>query len=462
MATEEAKFTVPVFVTDYLEGKGYSMPWTAMKSYIEEWGAWMSSCGSFYDYHEQDTDGRLYEVHRRSARPAKKVCKEWASLLMNEYTQVQCEDKTCNKWLSDFYESTNFWSLGQDLVMRSFGLGTGGWALWVDNETPKILVRRHGVNSVLPLSWDDDGVTECAFCSAATVRGKRVTQLQVHYIGDDGLYNIATVLFDENGERISGEGEIADLETGCPTPTFALVRPAIANTIVDGSPYGVSVFSDAIDAIEAVDLAYDAIFSEIDLGKMRVMISDVLLEVGDGKDGPVAIPFGKRDCTLFKKVSGNDEFMKEFAPSLRTEQQVSAYRTALQSLGDLTGFGISYFNIDDKGGIRTATEVSSDNSQLMRNIRMHENLLGDAIAQISRAVLHCARKYLDEDLPPEGCIKVNFDDSIIQDTAAEKAQDMAEVAAGLMKKWEWRVKWYGESDEEAKSAVAEEVTDMGY
>ena len=35
-------------------------------------------------------------------------------------------------------------------------------------------------------------------------------------------------------------------------------------------------------------------------------------------------------------------------------------------------------------------------------------------------------------------------DSIITDTAAEKQQDMAEVAAGLMLANEYRAKWYGE------------------
>jgi len=40
-------------------------------------------------------------------------------------------------------------------------------------------------------------------------------------------------------------------------------------------------------------------------------------------------------------------------------------------LGDLTGFG--YFDfVESHGYVRTATEVSSDNSVLMRNIRRHE------------------------------------------------------------------------------------------
>ena len=43
-----------------------------------------------------------------------------------------------------------------------------------------------------------------------------------------------------------------------------------------------------------------------------------------------------------------------------------------------------------------------------------------------------------------------FDDSIIQDVAAEKAQDMAEVGV-TMHAWEYRAKWYGEDEKTAKA-----------
>lgn len=92
-------------------------------------------------------------------------------------------------------------------------------------------------------------------------------------------------------------------ETGSTWPIFSIVRPAIDNTRVDMSAYGQSVFADAVDAIQAVDLCYDEIMSEIDNGKMRVFLEDVMFDVGrDGKGGRVSIPFGKADCTMFRKA----------------------------------------------------------------------------------------------------------------------------------------------------------------
>lgn len=227
-------------------------------------------------------------------------------------------------------------------------------------------------------------------------------------------------------------------------PTFAIVRPAIDNTRVDMSPYGQSVFVDAIDAIQVADLAFDAMISEADNGKMHVFLSDVMFDQEDGRGRKVSIPFGQRDCTVFRKVMSTEDTIREFTPALRTNAQAKALRTALQMLGCLCRFGITYFAFDGAGYVKTTTEASSDNSALMRNIRRHEHVLEKAIVGICRATMAVSRS-LGASLPDEGEVRVNFDDSIITDTTAEKQQDMAEVAARLMLPEEYLAKWYGKS-----------------
>ena len=118
--------------------------------------------------------------------------------------------------------------------------------------------------------------------------------------------------------------------------------------------------------------------------------------------------------------SAAPRFWSRFTPALRADAQAKALKTALQMLGDLTGFGISYFDFDGAGYVKTATEVSSDNSALMRNIRRHEHALEGAIAGICRAVMAASRS-LGAELPEEGEVRVAFDDSIITDTTAAAA-----------------------------------------
>lgn len=106
-----------------------------------------------------------------------------------------------------------------------------------------------------------------------------------------------------------------------------------------------------------------------------------------------------------------------------------------------------------QGYLSTATEVSSDNSALMCNIRRHEHALEGSISGICRTLMAVGR-HLGVELPNEGEVRVTFDDSIIADTAAEKRQDMEEVAAGLMEPWEYRAKWYGEDEVMARKRAA--------
>lgn len=201
------------------------------------------------------------------------------------------------------------------------------------------------------------------------------------------------------------------------------------------SPYRQSVFADAVDAIQAVDLCYDAMMSGIGDGKIRVFLSDVMFDVKkDERGGRVSIPFGKADCIVFRKVMSAESTIHEFAPP-EDRGAGPLLRAALQTLGDLCGFGINYFDLENVGYVNTTTEVSADNSALMRNIRRHEHTLEGALAGICRALLACERRP-DVELPDEGDVRVTFEDGIITDTTAEKKQGMDEVVAGIMQGWE--------------------------
>lgn len=330
---------------EYLTGPGYRLPLEAMEEHIRAWHEWMEASGTFYDYRDSDGFGRVYEVHRRSIHPAMRVCREWGSLLLNDKTQVVSESQECAEWLESFFTQTGLFPSAQATVVRAFGMGTGAWALWVDAGRKDVRIRQYDAQMVIPLSWDEDRVTECAFVTRAFYRGKAVDQLQMHLLGGgDGsessmalcspalpspaspsqpspshgfssphleeseaagsrggtrghataaassshgntgwlspsgngafpspsslspseaktgnaassetfpTYRIVTGCFDDEGRKIEPEGICAEYDTGCPFLTFAIVKPAIENTRVDMSPYGQSIFADAIDAIQA-------------------------------------------------------------------------------------------------------------------------------------------------------------------------------------------------------------------
>ena len=55
-------------------------------------------------------------------------------------------------------------------------------------------------------------------------------------------------------------------------------------------------------------------------------------------------------------------------------------------------------------------------------------------------------------LAPAGNYDVSFlwDDSVVIDAETERMRDLQEIRDGIMQKWEYRVKWYGEDEQTAK------------
>ena len=160
---EETEYWVPEHVRAYLRELGFVLPLEAMEGHIKSWHEWMSAIGDFYDYKDSDGFGRIYEVHRRSIHPAMRVCQEWGSLLLNDKTMVVCEEQACTEWLSEFFAKTGFMPAAQATVVKAFGMGTGAWALWIDADAGKVRIRHYDARMVIPLSWDEEGVSECAF-----------------------------------------------------------------------------------------------------------------------------------------------------------------------------------------------------------------------------------------------------------------------------------------------------------
>ena len=456
------QFEVPAYVSKEITSRGYAMP-PDMSTH--------TATHQFYKERYLGVDGRSHERKKLSLRPARRVCREWASLIANEM-QARSDSADANKWVQEYCEDTGLYALFQRGIERAFAMGTGAMALWFDvrDEETAIRIRRYDAKMVLPLTWDEDGTTECAFCTRVTIKGKQAVQLQMHVMdAETGTYHIVTKVW-RDGKPQSPEalGIIEDFDTGCAMRTFCLLSPAIDNTVQDTSPYGVSVFNDAIDTMRMLDTAWTALYDETDLLRAVLMIPDTMIDVETDEGGKKrAVPFGNREQRLYRLTQapiGEEGKPYAFAPQMRTSSIHEVYADACAALGDECGFGSQYFQPDKTGGLKTATEVSADNSALMRNIRNHENALGKELGKLLTSLVECARLHMGaavaEGFKP---VTIAWDDSIITDTQAEKTQMLAEIAAGVIPKWMYLVRFYGMSDDEAQAAMPEQtVLDVGF
>lgn len=462
------QFSVPSCAERWLREQGHA-PYRDMDADIARWWEWYTGTSKWYDrtaVSYEDGGARRARFRCYSIRPARRVCREWASLMFDDGTRFAADDPAANEWLQGWAASTGLLAISQRCAERAFALGTGALALSFsvpeDAAAPVAMrLRRYDARMILPLSWSDEGTTECAFVTEAAVRGQRVTQVQAHIV-DGGTYHIRSAYFDARGRRVNPEGMLTDFDTGQPLPTFCLVRPAVDNLVADMSPMGQSVFEDALDAIKAVDDSFDTLVRELAVTKPKVFMADQLLQVfDDGSGRRVTVPMAPED-TVIRAVGGvsGGDLIKTFQPSIRTEAIRGALDTALAELGDLTGFGQQYFTLSKQGGLKTATEVSADSSALMRNLRKHETGVGAALSAMLTAAVSCARSKMGVSMGDPGTVTVTWDDSIIEDTPAEKAQMLAEVSSGVAAAWEYRRRFMGE-DEETARAMADEAKPEG-
>lgn len=461
----ENEFCIPSCVREELAAMGYALPGD-MSGRIEGWYSWYTGTAGWYEEHYVGVDSRRHKRAKLSLHPARRVCREWAGLIANEMG-AQTDSPRANEWLRGYCARTDLFTLFQRGIERAFAMGTGAMALWFDvgEGGASVRVRRYDAKMVVPLTWDEDGTTECAFCTQVRMAGRPAVQMQLHRIDPStGTYHIVTRIWDADGRAVgeAAAGIIADFDTQCRTPTFCLLSPAIDNTAMDNSPYGMSVFADAVDTIKVLDTAWTALYDETDLMRAVLMLPDSMIDSEPGPDGrPRPVPFGDQEQRLYRKVSGGldgDEKPYCFAPQMRTSSIYETYSAALSALGDECGFGSQYFRPDKSGGMKTATEVSADNSALMRNLRNHENALGRALGTLLTSLVECARIHCGAPVEPDAePVRIAWDDSIITDTASAKQMDLAEIAAlGVPElKRRYLVRWCGMSPDEAADALGE-------
>lgn len=226
-------------------------------------------------------------------------------------------------------------------------------------------------------------------------------------------------------------------------------RPNIANNFSDDIPLGISVYANAIDVLKGVDVAYDSYVNEFVLGKKRIMVKPAATKNLDGEPA-----FDDRDVVFYVLPEDTQDgaIISPIDMTLRTAEHNTGIQDQLNLLSSKCGFGENHYRFDS-GSIATATQVISENSTLFRTIKKHEIILESALVELCRILLRLGNSAMNAGLNEDVEISVDFDDSIIEDKAADFARDMQLLSAGILNDWEFRAKWLNEDEETAKAAL---------
>lgn len=366
-------------------------------------------------------------MDRYSLKMAKKVCEDWANLLFNEKTVVTSKDAKADKILKNVLGSERFKLGMNNLIEKSFALGTG--AVILRRKNNEVDFDFVGADSIIPISFKDGEIDEVAFASDFYYRGKRYTYLECHLKAEDGKYVITNEYLDDVfGVANLNTGVLPKVYTNSYVPWFTIVKPNIVNNLNDSTPLGVSVYANAIDVLKGVDLAYDNLCTDFFLGGKMIMMNETVIAK---EEGGRRIPPQFSRKRLFMSMGDSiidGKMYEEYNPALRVDENTKGIYTQLSLLSSLCGLGENFYK-NGYNEIKTATEVISENSSLFRCVKKHEIILENALVGLGKAILGIYG--VDAD------VEVIFDDSIIEDTASKRAQDFKDVEAGLMEKDEY-------------------------
>lgn len=438
-------------VTQYLRGRGFDCVGDDFYSRIALWKKWYRGMVPSVHNYTQYNGKRKLRRTRKVLGLAKTVAEDWASLALNEKVQITVDNETAQRTLDGVLCANNFGFRANQLLELTFALGTGALVEYMDGESVRIDYIRAGM--IYPLSWDNGRVTECAFASERRTAQEERVYLNIHRL-ESGSYVIENHLFRKNGSCLTEielpAGVMPVVQTKSSVPRFQVLRPNIVNDIDPDSPFGISVFANALDQLEHADVVFDSYNNEFRLGKKRITVPMSMARVQMEENG-IATPVFDDNDTEFYAMPADDASEKkiiEHNMEIRAESHEKGIQTALNLVSWKCGLGIKRYIFQD-GQLKTATEVISVNSALYQHLKKHELLLSQELTHLVDAIadmLHLGKLQT----------VVHFDDSIIEDSGAERERDRQDVRDGLMQPWEYRVKWYGEDESKAKAMCADD------
>lgn len=446
----------------------------------------------------------LHERDLERMDTAKAICAELAGLIWNEQCEISVsqetgKDQLLDEFVHDVLMKNGFWTKMQEHIEQVLALGGGAIKVWYEekrdgegNVIPNSGNIRLGfcmADQFVPTAWDNTQVTDGVFISRQAKDGYYYTRLEWHkwdgltyWISNEAYrseykQNSAKEPQDILGFRypLSAVYPFLDEQTplqGLSTSLFAYYRPAIANNLDDDSPLGVSIYANALSTLKALDICYDSFVQEFRLGRKRIIVpAQCLRTVQDPVTKEYRRFFDATDEAYVALKSDDTDALKiqDNTVSLRVGEHEQAINALLSILCLQVGFSAGTFTFDRAQGLKTATEVISENSKTYKTIKGNQLQVKNAITQVIDAIVQVASLY---DVHWNGTsirtlsalgweTKVVFDDSILQDRQTNINEGILLANNGLMSKKRFLMEKLGYTEEEAVQELEEIKQESG-
>lgn len=426
---------------------------------------------------------------------SKAVCSELAGMVWTDQADVHVSTQDGAEDLEDFvqhvFKDNAFQTKLREAVEQAAAMGGEAMKVWYDakhdedgNEiagTGRIKIGYCMADQFIPTAWDNAEVTEGIFVSRIAKDGYYYTRLEWHqwngetYVVKNDLYK-AEMRKGDGTQDILGYAYPLSLmypqiapytEIPVGKSLFAYFRTPEANNLDDNSPLGVSIYANAMETLHALDICFDSFVREFSLGKKRIIVpARAVKQVADPVTGKMTRFFDAND-EVYEALSTDDVDglkIQDNSVELRVEEHVAAMNAFLNIFCLQVGLSFGTFSFDVSTGLKTATEIVSENSKTYKTVKGFQNCVIPAIERTVENILAVAALYDVEwngrkvaDLARNGySVSVTLDDGVVQDRQTNINEGLTLVAAGLMSKRTFLTdKKYGQAltDEEAEKEL---------
>lgn len=446
-------------VKDFLQKKGYTVNDNAL-AVIKVCDDWYSN-RVIEDFHKRKTINAVpYELSRLNF--GKRCCSDDANLC--EVLEINAGDGEQGDFVNDTLGKSEFNTQYRKQLEKTSADGTTACYIRLDNATfmdnnsvqgGAIRLNYVEADTFMPLTVENDIVTEAAFSGSTLVKGKKQTTLVLFIRGDNGMYTAETHIFDDKGN------ELRDLETivqlGDVKP-FAVMRNAEVNNLDDMEGYGLPKLRNAIPVLKVVDLCYNVLFSDLDKAEKIILVNELLCEFD--KDGKPKLTPEQKKLFVFtgEKLPEEKSMIQEYNPEIRIEQVTKAFELALSLLSMSFGYGTKKYSFEN-GQITTATEYVGERQDQMQELNRQRQEAIRYIQDICRAVMWFANTFQGKSFNLDQEILVDFDDSYITDREAElerKRNDALSFDIPELTVW-YLMDAYSLTEEDARKLVEAKV-----
>lgn len=301
---------------------------------------------------------------------------------------------------------------------------------------------------------------------------KYYTRLEYHRFLSDGVYAVTNRCFVGDSENdINKEITIEktpwkglreeEFIENIFSPLYAVLRTPQANNIDINSPLSLPIFTDALEELKDLDIAYSRNSKEIYDSSRTVLIdSDRMLPSGRNINSITGKGFEIKRQELklpdyVKNVYGNgtNDFYQEINPSLNTTERLTGINALLSQIGFKCGFSNGYFVFNEKTGMVTATQVESDDRRTIQTIKDVRDKLEKFLDDLIYAINVFADLY---NLAPLGEYEVAYDfGDITYNHEEDRARWYSYAIQNKVPFYVYLMKFEGMTEEEAKAVVAE-------